>query len=156
MPHFIAFLSRFTNLLPLSMLSTLFWSWPLAQVLVLRSFLHSPSAVFASLTMANDEMNTICDLDTTLLSENRHRIWMYFAEKDDWVGDQRENVLSAFGVDLESAKIVHGQGDIPHAFCIRELCVSLTSGWDNYSASTDHGEQLAAQCTEWLQSGHFL
>jgi hypothetical protein len=166
MPRIIASLSRLSNLLPLSILSTLFRSWPLAQVLVLRSFLHCPSAVFAALAMADDEMNTIHGLDTLLLNDNRHRIWLYFAEQDDWVGNQRENVLSAFEPDLGSLKVVHGHGDIPHAFCIRKSYVSLTKKdqehyiplpqitESNWQVSVFNGCEPVASCSTRYNTGY--
>jgi hypothetical protein len=51
-------------------------------------------------------------------------------------------------------RVVHGGQDIPHAFCISE--------WDHMTPCrlsvifTDHGEQLAEQCYEWLVAGGFV
>ncbi|KAI0936744.1 hypothetical protein AcV5_004807 [Taiwanofungus camphoratus] len=121
LPQIISWLSIFTRVLSLRMLSFLFSDWPLAQVMVLRSLLNSPSCVYACLSMAHDEMNTIRELDVMLVQEHRHRLHVYFAEKDDWVGEQREVMLQAFGTDLGAVKIIHGHRDIPHAFCISKL-----------------------------------
>lgn len=71
--------------------------------------------------MAHEEMMTIRELDVALLEEHRHRVWMYFADHDDWVGDQRETILRLFQADADFIKIVHGYHDIPHAFCISKL-----------------------------------
>jgi len=68
--------------------------------------------------MANDEMNIIRDLDNQLLDANRHCLWFFYAEKDDWVGIQREVVLKSLS-DVE--RVVHGEHGIPHAFCIRKI-----------------------------------
>lgn len=70
--------------------------------------------------MAHDEMNGIRDLDTTLLNIHKEHIWFYYAEKDDWVGDQREAVLCAINADPAYVRVVHGPMDIPHAFCISQ------------------------------------
>jgi len=78
--------------------------------------------------MAADEMKTIRDLDTTLLNEHKHRLWMYFAEEDEWVGEQKAVVLRSFEADPETIRVVHGHHDIPHAFCISEPSVSLNNG----------------------------
>jgi hypothetical protein len=68
--------------------------------------------------MANDEMNTIKDLDVALLQEYRHRIHLYFGESDSWVGKHRETIVNAFQADEGSVKVVRGHPDIPHSFCI--------------------------------------
>lgn len=74
--------------------------------------------------MANDEMNIIQDLDVALLDAHKHRLFIYFAEEDDWVGEQREVLLRAFEADPGSVRVVHGHLDIPHAFCISRCLVS--------------------------------
>jgi hypothetical protein len=88
--------------------------------------------------MGHDEMTNIRDLDAALLDEHKERIWFYYAEKDDWVGEERETVLRAIDANLAHARVIRGPADIPHAFCI------------------NHGEQLAKQCYEWLVSGGFV
>jgi len=70
--------------------------------------------------MACDEMETIRDLDVPLLFANTHRLRLYFAERDDWVGEQRELIMQVLDQDKGSLRIVHGDRDIPHAFCISE------------------------------------
>jgi hypothetical protein len=79
-------------------------SWPENQLQVLRRFLQSPAAIYAGFTMANDEMKTVLELDVSFLSEYSDRFWFYYAEKDDWVGEQREVVLRALrGTPAEAA-----------------------------------------------------
>lgn len=68
--------------------------------------------------MAHEEMSQVRELDTALLSEYKDRIWFYYAEHDDWVGEQREVVLRTFNADSDSVRVVRGHRDIPHAFCI--------------------------------------
>lgn len=68
--------------------------------------------------MAHDEMNNIRDLDTLLLNMHKGRMWFYYAEKDDWVGDQREAVVRAINAGPANLRLVHGSLDIPHAFPI--------------------------------------
>ncbi|TFK36880.1 hypothetical protein BDQ12DRAFT_713826 [Crucibulum laeve] len=124
--------SYLTRILPDSLLSYIFNDWPLPQVLVLKILLHSPRSINAALTMAGEEMETIRELDVVLLEEHRHKLFFYFAENDDWVGDQKDNLLRSFHPDTGALNIVHGEPDIPHSFCI------------------NHGAQLASQCIKWL------
>ncbi|GLB35983.1 putative lipid-droplet associated hydrolase [Lyophyllum shimeji] len=134
-PHMrtiVSKLSYLTRILPVWFLALLHPSWPLSQVLVLRTLLQSPRSILAALHMAHDEMGTIRDLDIDLLEMHRDQLWFYFAERDDWVGEQRENVLRSLKPDSENVRVVHGHHGIPHSFCI------------------NHGEQLALQCCEWL------
>ena len=65
-------------------------------------------------------MKTITRLDERLVDEHQHRLWLYFAERDDWVGNGREVIIGAFHPDHEAVRVVHGEADIPHAFCISE------------------------------------
>jgi Lipid-droplet associated hydrolase len=116
----IVFLSRLAVLIPKSVLEKLFPLWPISQLLVFQRFIRSPVSVHASLSMAHDEMRTIRDLDISQLKESHRRLWMYFAERDDWVGEQRESILQAFDAGDESVNVVHGHRGIPHAFCISE------------------------------------
>lgn len=138
LPRLISYASVLTRALPLRVLAMLFPDWPHTQVLVLRTLLHARSAVYASLSLAHEEMVTIRDLDATLLQEYSRRLHFYFAKSDGWVGQQKEDILKAFDAGSSSVKIVHGQADIPHSFCI------------------NHGEQLAQQCFEWLLSARLL
>jgi hypothetical protein len=70
--------------------------------------------------MAHDEMITICDLDVDLIKEHKDRIWIYFAERDEWVGESREKVVKTLDYDAGSLRIVQGEAGVPHAFCISE------------------------------------
>jgi hypothetical protein len=70
--------------------------------------------------MAHDEMKTIRSLDVDLLNDSK--VAIYFAEKDDWVGKQREVIIrSIHSGNDHKVKIIHGEKDIPHAFCISAL-----------------------------------
>jgi hypothetical protein len=82
--------------------------------------------------MAHDELANVRDLDTALLNKHKDLIWMYYAEKDDWVSDQRETVLRAIDADPGYVRVVHGHRDIPHAFCISETLVACASISLNY------------------------
>jgi hypothetical protein len=145
MSDVIVFLSRLTVLIP----KIVFPLWPISQLLVLQKFIRSPLSVHASLSMAHDEMQTIRDLDISLLKGSHRQLRIYFAERDDWVGEQREFILQAFDAGSENVKIVHGHQDIPHAFCISGCCYhSPVSAL--LMKTTDHGEQLATQCHEWM------
>lgn len=70
-------------------------------------------------------MKTIATLDEGLLREHQHKLWLYFAKQDDWVGDSREDIIKAFLPDHEAAHVVHGEADVPHAFCISMFGVRL-------------------------------
>jgi hypothetical protein len=65
-------------------------------------------------------MRTITELDEELMNEHQHKLWLYFVEHDDWVGDSKEEIIGTFHADHEAVRIVHGEADIPHAFCISE------------------------------------
>ncbi|VDC05282.1 unnamed protein product [Peniophora sp. CBMAI 1063] len=142
MPSAVAHLSRLSFLIPQRLLGGVFSDYPPAQLDVLRSLISSPGSVYTSLTLAHDEMKTIRDLDIQLLREHAEKLHLYFAEQDDWIGDERAKIIDALkdlhGSDGPVVKVVHGHEDIPHAFCI------------------NHGEAVATQCIAWLQSGGFL
>lgn len=75
--------------------------------------------------MANDEMDHIRNLDLSMLGTYSDQTWLYFAVEDDWVGEQKAQILHSSNLDF--TKIAHGQPDIPHAFCISERRCSLSS-----------------------------
>lgn len=102
-------------MLPLGVVSFIYKDWHAPQVNVLRSLLKSHSAVYAALSMADEEMKTIKYADVDLLTTFGDRIHLYFAENDNWVGEQKELLLKMFD---ERHRVVHGDSDIPHAFCI--------------------------------------
>ncbi|KAJ3822097.1 hypothetical protein F5880DRAFT_1660424 [Lentinula raphanica] len=133
LPHIISKMSFLLRPLYSSILPLLFNEWPRAQIDVLLALLHSPSCIKACLSMAHEEMNTICELDVNLIETHKHRIHMYFAETDDWVGKNKGVILRSFNPDPESVKVVHGEHGVPHAFCI------------------NHSDELANQCTLWLR-----
>ncbi|KAF9777446.1 hypothetical protein BJ322DRAFT_1115012 [Thelephora terrestris] len=116
-----ALLSPLLRMIPNFVYAAIFRDWPAPQLRVLRDLLRSPAAIYACLTLADEEMKTIVALDEGLLSEHQHKLWLYFAKRDDWLGDG-----------------VHGEPDIPHAFCI------------------NHGDVLAQQSLAWLKEGGFL
>ncbi|TFK56606.1 hypothetical protein OE88DRAFT_1730078 [Heliocybe sulcata] len=138
LPRLVSAISPLTRLLPLRVFSLILGDWPQAQLQVVTKLVHSSHCVFSALTMANDEMETIRELDIALMDENRHRICMYFGDTDHWVGEQREAILRVFNPDPGSVRAVHGHADIPHAFCI------------------NHGETVAEQCYEWLKAAFLV
>ncbi|KAI0785468.1 hypothetical protein BC629DRAFT_1517247 [Irpex lacteus] len=137
-PSILSWSSPLTRLMPQRVLSALFKDWPDEQLQVLRGLLNSPASIYNALSLANDEMNTIKELDVALLQQHRHRIHLYFGETDDWVGKHKETILKAFEADEGNVKVAHGHPDIPHSFCI------------------NHGEAVAEQCYEWLRSSGCL
>ena len=80
-------------------------------------------------------MKTVLQLDVEFLREFSDRVWFYYAERDDWVGAQREVVLSALRGTPAEARVVRGRGDIPHGFCISEFffLFSLNGVFDRFS-----------------------
>lgn len=125
MPRVISAISPLARV-PSGLLSLLYASWPKAQITVLHALLFAPTSIFAALSMAHDEMNNVRDLDVALLNQHKDRIWFYYAERDNWVGDQREVVLRSINADPDYVRVVHGHRDIPHAFCISELLYFLS------------------------------
>lgn len=119
-PRIVSSLCHVAALLPSSLFPWIFPTYPASQAHVIRRYVQSSTAVYASLLMAQDEMRTIRDLDTHSLDIHKHHLWFYFAERDDWVGAQREVVLRALQTEPDSVRIVRGHRDIPHAFCISE------------------------------------
>jgi hypothetical protein len=95
-------------------------SWPESQLQVLRRLLQSPAAIYAALTMADDEMRTVLELDVNFLREFSDKLWFYYVEKDHWVGNQREVVLRVLSGTPAEVRVVHGHSDIPHDFSISE------------------------------------
>jgi hypothetical protein len=70
--------------------------------------------------MANDEMETVRELDKDFLREFADSLWFYYAEEeeDGWVGEQRAVVLGALRGTPAESHVALGQAGIPHAFCI--------------------------------------
>ena len=100
------------------------------------------------MAMAHHEMQDIKELDIPLLTSNRNRLYFYFAERDDWVGGYRDDILKSFE---GCVRVVQDQQDIPHAFCISKY--SEQSGLSKLQVNiiyADHGEQVGLQCHEWL------
>ncbi|KLO20747.1 alpha/beta-hydrolase [Schizopora paradoxa] len=129
-------LSRF--LIPRRLLSIIFSDWPRTQVNVLHDLVVSGPNITASLSMANDEMHMIRELDIATLNENKQKIWMFLADRDDWVGEENKRVIvQAMADEPENIRVVHGRNGIPHAYCI------------------NHSDELADQCLEWMEDRHF-
>ena len=116
-PRVLAYLSHLVPI-PLCILSLLQPSWPRNQLSVLYDFLRAPAAIYAALTMANDEMETVRELDADFIQEFAHNLWFYYAEEDGWVGEQRAVVVRALRGTPAESHVEHGHAGIPHAFCI--------------------------------------
>ncbi|KAJ7786128.1 hypothetical protein B0H16DRAFT_1355289 [Mycena metata] len=108
LPRLISWLSYLTRPLPLSLL----FPWPVLQITVLRSLLNDPATIFACLSMAHEEMVTIREVDLTLLEEHGHKIYLYFAAKDDWVSTYEAKITRLF----DASRVE--RADVPHAFCL--------------------------------------
>jgi Lipid-droplet associated hydrolase len=101
--------------------------------------------------MAHEEMTKVCDLDVELVMDQKHRIWLYFAESDGWVGESREKIVKALDYEAGSLRVAYGEADIPHAFCI-SASSHLNSVQDLLKTTTDHSVQVANQCLSWMSS----
>lgn len=122
-PLVAALLSPLLRILPNFIYTVIYHTWPAPQLNILRDLLRSPTAIYACLTLADEEMKTIMGLDEGLMNEQQHKLWLYFAEYDDWVGESKEHIIKAFHPDHKALRVVHGEADIPHAFCISEFSV---------------------------------
>lgn len=122
-PTFRRILSSLTFLtayLPEYVFTVLYSSWPQQQLRVLREFLSSPPTVLAALSMAYQEMKLIRDLDLTLLEQHKPKLYFYYAQRDDWVGEERLHVFRAMNAEEQSPNILLAPEGVPHAFCISE------------------------------------
>lgn len=68
--------------------------------------------------MANDEMETVRELDADFLRDFAQNLWFYYVEEDDWVGEQFAVVMHALRGKPTESHVVIGRPGIPHAFCI--------------------------------------
>ncbi len=108
--------------------------------------------------MADDEVRSVLDPDVGFLREFSDKVWFYYAERDDWVGGQREVVLRALRGTPAEVRVVHGRSDIPHGFCISEessLSFRHVEVFDPFPWS-DHSAEVASQCVKWMNAGGFL
>jgi len=134
--YILSSLSRLAKYLPSYVFRMLFPSWPEQQVLVLRAFIGSSTAVHSSLAMANEEMKSIKDLDIDVIEHYQDKLRFFHAEQDDWVGEERERLLGL----LDLVRVAHpsrfiiAPAGVPHVFCI------------------SHYELVANQCHDWLLS----
>ncbi len=118
-PRVLAYLTLpIRHIIPLFILRLLQPSWPKNQLQVLHNLLRAPAAIYAALTMANDEMQTVRELDANFLRDFAHGLWFYYAEEDGWVGEQHAVVLRALRGTPAESHVVLGRAGIPHAFCI--------------------------------------
>jgi hypothetical protein len=123
LPRFIlSSLSQLAKYLPSYVFRILFPSWPEQQVLVLHAFIGSSTAVYSSLAMANEEMKSIRNLDIDVIEQYQHKLRFFYAEQDDWVGEERERLLGL----LDPIRVAHpsrfiiAPTGVSHAFCISE------------------------------------
>ncbi|EAU92717.2 hypothetical protein CC1G_01762 [Coprinopsis cinerea okayama7 len=125
-------LGHLARLVPVQVLGRLFPEWPSSQLEVLKDLVGDPRSIVAALTMASDEMHAIKELDVALFESCKGKLRFYYAERDDWVGEERERVLkvlhtSESGIPVE---VVHDEHGIPHAFCIMNNWQSnALNGW---------------------------
>ncbi|KAI9443998.1 hypothetical protein H4582DRAFT_1918432 [Lactarius indigo] len=138
LPRALAYLSLLVQHTPQWVLHLVLNSWPESQLRFVYRFLQAPAAIYASLTMADDEFKTVLGPDADFLREFSDKVWLYYAERDDWVGGQREVVLRTLRGTPAEVRVVHGPSDIPHGFCL------------------NHSVDVASQCLKWMNAGGFL
>lgn len=77
--------------------------------------------------MAHEEMQTIKELDVTLLDAVKHKLYFYLAEQDDWVGENKRAIIREMADEPHSVRVIHGEHGIPHAYCISTPTISFFS-----------------------------
>ncbi|KAH8119929.1 hypothetical protein DFH11DRAFT_1500197 [Phellopilus nigrolimitatus] len=155
LPQILSNLSRLLRFVPRRVISLFFRDWPVEQFHILWSFINSPSAVLASLTLAHEEMLTIQELDIPLLEKIKHKLYFYLAEMDDWVGANKDTILREMADEPHSIRVKHGRHGIPHAYCISShnafSCrVRFRDRFSLFFFCLDHGKELADQSLQWL------
>lgn len=100
----------------------LFPSWPEQQLLVLHAFIGTSTAVHSSLAMANEEMKSIRNLDIDVIEQYQHNLRFFYAEQDDWIGEERKRLLGLLGPVrvAHPSRFTIAPTGVPHAFCISE------------------------------------
>ena len=86
----------------------------------MRHFIGSSTAIHSALAMANEEMKTIRDLDIDIIRKYQHKLWFYYAERDDWVGEEKKRLLRLLDPITYPSRYVLAPTGVPHAFCISE------------------------------------
>lgn len=125
-PRTLAYLALLVRyFIPLFVLRLLQPSWPKSQLRVAHNLLNAPPAIYAALTMANDEMQTVRELDTDFLRDFARDLWFYYAEEDGWVGEERAVVLRGLRGTPSESHVIFGRADVPHAFCISAFFFSF-------------------------------
>ena len=107
--------------------------------------------------MADDEMRTVLELDVSFLHEFSDKLWFYYAERDHWVGEQREVVLRVLRGTPAEVRVGYGHSDIPHDFSISEQSLNFprVEVFDTFRW-LDHSAEVASQCVKWMDTGGFL
>ena len=105
------------------LLPILFWHWPSHQREVIQKLVKSPSSVFAALTMAHDEMQTVKALNVELLDELKSKIKWLYGFVDEWVGMHGDELVRHLGREVAAQNTRYA--DLPHAFCIRKSLRTL-------------------------------
>ena len=160
-PRTLAYLALLAQpFIPLFVLCLLQPSWPRSQLRVLHNLLRAPAAIYAALTMANDEMETVRELDTDFLRDFAQNLQFYYADEDDWVGEQFAAVLRALRGTPTESHVVIGRPGIPHSFCISAyffffICIVIVLIL-MFPPAKDDSAEIASQCVEWMRAGGFL
>ena len=125
-PRLIASFSVLARLAPRYFLGFLFGKWPSEQIDILMTLIRSPSVILSALTMANDEMLSILELDIATLSKNEKRLCVFYTHTDQWDGGRREEIGEMLGDHLGLAHVIYGPG-VPHAFSISKSLSNFLS-----------------------------
>jgi hypothetical protein len=128
--YILSSLSRLAKYLPSYVFRMLFPSWPNQQVLVLHAFIGSSTAVHSSLAMANEEMKRIRNLDIDVIDQYQRKLRFFYAEQDDWVGEERKRLSGLLDSNLANpSRLVIAPTGVPHAFCISESKLFACMHW---------------------------
>lgn len=89
---------------------------------MLHAFIGSSTAVHSSLAMANEEMKCIRNLDIDVIDQYQRKLCFFYAEQDDWVGEERKQLFGLLDSNLVAnpSRFIIAPTGVPHAFCISE------------------------------------
>jgi hypothetical protein len=133
LPSLVSYLSALVGPISPFLLRVLFWRWPSHQREIVQRLIQSPSSVFAALTMAYHEMQTLRALDVELLNKLKSRIMWLYGSVDGWVGIHGDEIIRHLGSEIAAKHIQYA--NLPHAFCICRLSRAIQSMFINRSFS---------------------
>jgi len=110
-----------------------------------RSFINA-NHLNNCMVLANNELETVLDLDVDTISDMIGKLHIYYGENDGWSPlEYRDNLLTSVP-DFPEADAVVDDHDIPHAFVMfhSEITANIIADWINklhQDQDQDHQEQ---------------